>query len=193
NFLSRYQTKPSSKLVIACNRVITYLKGTANFKLKFTACEPKLLTAFVDADLAGDTSDYKSTSGLILFLFGSPIVWRAKKQNCVAVSSGESEYVALSQCVCEVRAIRNLLSVLGFPLPPTLVLCDSTAAAGMAKTPETSKTRHINLCFHNTRNAWSNREIDIVKVDGKINLADAFTKPLPAKKLGDCFQLLFDR
>lgn len=53
-------------------------------------------TCFVDASFGSDSSDHKSTTGYIILLCGSPISWISKKQSLVALSTLESEYIALS-------------------------------------------------------------------------------------------------
>nr|GEV08238.1 hypothetical protein [Tanacetum cinerariifolium] len=52
------------------------------------------LTAFSDADHVGCIDSRKSTSGGIQFLCDKLVSWMSKKQNCIALSSAEAEYVA---------------------------------------------------------------------------------------------------
>ncbi len=58
------------------------------------------LAIFVDADLASDKGDYKSTSGALLVLSGPntffPIAPFCKKQGPVSLSAPEAELVALT-------------------------------------------------------------------------------------------------
>nr|GFB16776.1 uncharacterized mitochondrial protein AtMg00810-like [Tanacetum cinerariifolium] len=56
------------------------------------------LTAYSDADHAGCHLDRKSTSGSVQFLGDKLVCWSSKKQNCVSISTAESEYVAVSSC-----------------------------------------------------------------------------------------------
>ena len=71
-----------------------------------------------DADFIGnynkntspsDPSTAKSRTGYIIFLCGCSIVWASKLQSCIALSSRESEYYALSQALQEVIPIMNLI------------------------------------------------------------------------------------
>ena len=52
-----------------------------------------------DSDFGGDFEDSKSTSGGILFIFGSrtfaPICWTCKKRTSVSHSSPEAEVISL--------------------------------------------------------------------------------------------------
>ena len=45
---------------------------------------------------------------------GGPIVWESRKQSVVALSTIETEYIALCQGTKEVVFHRNLLNELGF-------------------------------------------------------------------------------
>ena len=66
-----------------------------------------------DTDWAGDPSDRKSTSGYIFMFSDGPISWRSKKQKCVALSTVEAEYVALSGATQEFLWLRQLEVELG--------------------------------------------------------------------------------
>jgi hypothetical protein len=64
-----------------------YLKG-AHFEL----------IGYFNADYAGCKMDRKSTSGTCQFLGRSLVCWSSKKQNSVALSTVEAEYVTASSC-----------------------------------------------------------------------------------------------
>ncbi|GJR90847.1 hypothetical protein Tco_0214858 [Tanacetum coccineum] len=54
------------------------------------------LTAFLDADHAGCLDTRKSTSEGIKFLSDKLVNWMSKEQDCIAMSTAEAEYMALS-------------------------------------------------------------------------------------------------
>nr|GFB68796.1 copia protein [Tanacetum cinerariifolium] len=54
------------------------------------------LTGFSDADYAGCKDTFKSTSGGAQFLGEKLVSWSSKKQDCMALSTAEAEYVSLS-------------------------------------------------------------------------------------------------
>jgi len=56
------------------------------------------LIGYADADYAGFLVDRKSTSGMAHFLGSSLISWGTKKQNSVALSTAEADYVAAASC-----------------------------------------------------------------------------------------------
>ena len=61
---------------------------------------------YSDADWAGNINDRKSTSGYVLQISGGAITWKSKKQGCVALSTTEAEYIALSSAVQESVSLR---------------------------------------------------------------------------------------
>ena len=81
---------------MAAKRVLLYLKGTTSHGITFRGGEPVNCMGYSDADWAGDREDRKSTSGYLFQIAGGPVSWRSKKQNTVALSTAEAEYVALS-------------------------------------------------------------------------------------------------
>ena len=54
------------------------------------------LIGFSDADWGGYVEDCKSISGYCFEIGGTIVSRRSKKQSCVALSTAEAEYMALS-------------------------------------------------------------------------------------------------
>ena len=60
---------------------------------------------------------------------GGPVSWKIRKQECVALSTAEAEYIALSSAAQETVWIRCLISELGTELEgPTTLMEDNQAA-----------------------------------------------------------------
>ena len=57
------------------------------------------MTSFLDADYAGCRVDRKSTSETCQFLGHCLVSWSSKKQNSVALSTAEAEYIAVGHVV----------------------------------------------------------------------------------------------
>lgn len=110
----------------ALKRILRYLKGTTNIGILYKQDGSDKCVGYSDADWAGDTSDRKSTSGYIFMLSGGLISWSSKKQKCVALSTAEAEYVALSGAAQECLWLKQLEVELGCPTEgPTLTFEDN--------------------------------------------------------------------
>lgn len=62
----------------------------------YNASFDDILDAYVDADWAGDTIDRKSTTGILIRVFGNVILWKKQKQKVVSKASTHAEYYALA-------------------------------------------------------------------------------------------------
>src|ERR1700678_49055 len=100
--LSQWNSKPEPRHFASAKRVLRYLKGTKNFCLKYGGVKKDLpLHGFTDSDWGGDCSTRASVSGFCWFFAGGPISWSAKKQVCIALSTTEAEYVAMTRAFQE--------------------------------------------------------------------------------------------
>ena len=91
-------------------RVLRYVRGTLDNGLIYSANDTNtLLTGYSDADWAGDLSKRRSTTGYVFQIQGSTVSWCSKRQACVARSTTEAEYIALSTTSQEAVWLRRLL------------------------------------------------------------------------------------
>ena len=91
--VSRYQSNPGQKHGSAIKRILTYLKGTADYSLCYEGGGLRIV-GYSDADLGGDLNECKSTSGYAFLLNRGAITWSSKKQTCTTLSTMEVEYIA---------------------------------------------------------------------------------------------------
>ena len=82
----------------AVKRILRYLKGTPTYGLMYMTSGDTsgTLIGYSDADWAGDVNDRKSTSGYLFMMSGAAVSWKSQKQTCVALSTVEAEFIALS-------------------------------------------------------------------------------------------------
>ena len=113
NNLARFNSNPQKEHWTALKQILKYLKGTTNIGILYKQDGSDKCVGYSDTDWAGDPSDRKSTSGYIFMFSDGPISWRSKKQKCVALSTVEAEYVALSGAAQEFLWLRQLEVELG--------------------------------------------------------------------------------
>ena len=80
------------------------------------------LAGQTDSDWAGCASDRKSTSGCYFGLGSAVVSWFSRKQQSVALSSAEAEYMAASLASCEAIWLRKMLfGLFGQLLRPSMI------------------------------------------------------------------------
>ena len=96
-------------------------------------------------------------------------------QAVIALSSGEAEYYGIVKGSSVGLGIRSVLRDLGCSV--RLVVCtDSSAAKGMASRRGLGKVRHVEVNQLWVQEKVGSGEVELRKVDGHSNLADALTK-----------------
>ena len=89
---------PKETHLIAVKRILRYLKHTLSIGLWYPKGAIFELIGYSDSDYAGCKFDRNSTSGGCHLLGRSLVSWSSKKQNSVALSTAEAEYVAMGAC-----------------------------------------------------------------------------------------------
>ena len=67
------------------------------------------LQAFADASFANDPDERRSTSGYIFLFSGTPILWVSSLQSLTALSTVESELVAITLCMKQACHLQDVL------------------------------------------------------------------------------------
>ena len=98
---ARFQSYPKESHLTAVKSIFRYLAGTKNFGLWYPKGGDFSLVGYSGADYAGYKVDRKSTSGTCQFLGPSLILWHSKKQNVVALSIAEADYIATGACCAQ--------------------------------------------------------------------------------------------
>ena len=193
---ARFTHSPRQSHGKAVKRIIRYLQGTKDKGIIFTPTGELVVDCYVDADFAGlwgseddqDPISVKSRTGYVLELAGCPLSWTSKLQTEIALSTMESEYIALSQSMRELIPVRRLVSEISSCIAsdaPTScrtfskVFEDNSGALQMAKIPRiTLRNRHFSIKYHFYREMVKNGDIQVVKVDSEFNKSDCLTKGL---------------
>jgi hypothetical protein len=179
---ARFQANPKEVHLRAMKRIMRYLVHTPKFGLWYPKGSTFDLIGYSDADWAGCKIDRKSTSGTCQFLGRSLVSQASKKQNSVALSTAEAEYIAAGHCCAQLLWMRQTLRDYGYKLSKVPLLCDNESAICMADNPvEHSRTKHIDIRYHFLRVHQKGGDIEIAYVSTKEQLANIFTKPLDEK------------
>nr|GEW72036.1 retrovirus-related Pol polyprotein from transposon TNT 1-94 [Tanacetum cinerariifolium] len=147
------QAKPTEKHLKEVKRIFRYLRGTVNTGLWYSKDSSFELTEFSNADYAGCKDSFKSTSDGVQFLGEKLVSWSSKKQDCTALSTVEAEYVSLFASIA--------------------ISCNPV---------QHSRTKHIAIRYHFIKEHVENGTIELYFVKTDYQLADIFTKALPADR-----------
>ncbi|OAE20925.1 hypothetical protein AXG93_3256s1720 [Marchantia polymorpha subsp. ruderalis] len=104
----------------------------------------------------------------------------AMGKNCVSQSNIEVEYVAAAEAAKEAICLNRLVAEMGLSHDIVNLHCDSQSTLHLAVNQVmNSWVKHIDIRYHFMREAVSDKKMELVKIDGKLNPADAFTKVIP--------------
>jgi hypothetical protein len=195
SLLAQHQNHPSTGHLEAAKHVVKYLVGTKNMGIYFTSkCRP-ILESFLHFPLPPqvlsmsdanwgpqDASLTKSPSELPLFVSRSmsayfidllgPIHWLSKRQSVTAGSSAEAEILELVQTL-EFLGVKDK-----FMPDVNTVYNDNMACVNWSKCSTTKGLRHIQMKENRVRESVLSNFVTIKHIDGKVNLADIFTKEM---------------
>jgi hypothetical protein len=92
---------------------------------------------FSDSDYCVDKETRRSVTGYVIFLNGTPIAWRSKRQKNVTLLTTEAEYVALSEAARETKFIQQVLKSLNFEVElPIKMFVDNVGTIFFGKQSE---------------------------------------------------------
>ena len=111
--LSKFNHCPITTCHSAMGRVFRYIQ-TKNMGILYkgelhstsTIPEP---ACYRDSDCGGDRDKRWSTGGFVLTLCKDAVLWKTRKQDIVALSTTEAEYIALTEISHKVSWMRRLL------------------------------------------------------------------------------------
>nr|GEY91015.1 copia protein [Tanacetum cinerariifolium] len=146
---ARYQAKPTEKHLKEVKRIFRYLRGIVNTGLWYSKDYCFELTGFSNVDYVGCKDTFKSTFGEAQFLGEKLVSWSSKKQDCMALSTAEAEYVSLSACCAQVLWMRTQLTDFGFHFNKIPIYCDSKSSIAIScNLVQHSRTKHIAVRYH---------------------------------------------
>jgi hypothetical protein len=150
--------------------------------------KPIQINMFCDAAHANDLITRRSTTGIIIFLQGTPIIWYSKRQNTIESSTFGSEFVAMKIATEMIEGLRYRLRMLGIPIAGcTNTFCDNESVVKNVTDPSsTLNKKHNALAYHKVRESVAAGEQQVAFEPGAFNVADLLTKALSGPKLKSC-------
>ncbi|KAG7559072.1 Reverse transcriptase RNA-dependent DNA polymerase [Arabidopsis thaliana x Arabidopsis arenosa] len=178
--LSRYMQEPKESHGTALKQVLRYLKGTLSHGLVFERSNGAGLVGYSDSSHNVDEDDGKSTTGHVFYFNGCPITWCSQKQETVALSSCEAEFMAATEAAKQAIWLQELFAeVIGRECESVTIRVDNKSAIALTKNPVFhGRSKHIHRRYHFIRECVENGQVEVEHVPGEEQKADILTKAL---------------
>jgi hypothetical protein len=180
--LSKAMSDPGLAHWNAMKHVFRYISGTLDYGITYDGNDPDGLNpqSYTDSSFGDCPDTGRSTQGYVVTMAGGPVSWSSKRQDCVTLSTGEAEYVALVHVAKTQVWLSNFLSELKIQIPiPLTIRGDNKAALSLAtKTVNYSRARHIKLSYFWLRDYVKEKILNVVHIPGFSNPADIMTKAI---------------
>ena len=128
---TRFQANLKECHLMAVKRFFRYLVHTPNLGLWYPKGFTFELLGYFDLDYASCKVTRKSTTGTCQFIGRSLVSWSSKKQNSVALSTAEAEYVAAGACCAQLLWMKQTLKDFGCELTKIPFLCENETVANL--------------------------------------------------------------
>ena len=189
NEIASRQANPTLQVLHATNRLLSYCTAHRNNGLTYHACD-MALHIHVDASYLS-RSHARSVVGAIFFLGNRLQPTRTNGTihaissiiPCVVASAAESEYAAIFAGAQHGAYLSTVLTDLGYPQDPIIIMADNTTAIGIATDSiKQRRSKAVDMRFHWVRDRTRQGQFTIAYINTNENLADYFTKNLDAQR-----------
>jgi hypothetical protein len=150
NSLSQFMVDPRRVHWIAVKHLLSYLRGTMEYRLLYEHSGGVRLAGFTDAVWDGCAEDRKSTSGCCFNIESCIISWFSTKQRSMSFNSVEAEYMAASLVACEALWLRKLLlGLFEQELEAIMIDCDNQSCIKLSENLVFhDRSKHIDIRYH---------------------------------------------
>jgi hypothetical protein len=151
-----------------------------------------LLKAYSDASWATDILTRKSQTGFLIWYNNGLVDWGSKLQDCISLSSAESELVAGTKCSQSVVWLQKLMETIEPSMDRSCDLyCDNQSTIASVKNPVCfSKSKHISLRYFFLRDLVLSGTMRVHYISTELNTSDLLTKSPVKCRFDDLMKLL---
>ncbi|CAN6720177.1 unnamed protein product [Malus baccata var. baccata] len=189
NQVCQFMHAPKTTHWMAVKRILRYLKATHTHGRLYKPRTTQL-SAFSDADYAGNLDTRHSTGGFCIYLDSNLVSWSSKKQKIISRSSAEAEYRQLAYTAVELSWFRSLFKDLHLHLVCPQIWCDNVSFIALVSNPVFhARTKHLEVDYHYVREKVVRGQLLVNYICSQDQLADLFTKGLSSSR----FKLLVSK
>jgi len=177
--ISQFSQTPTRTHEKAAKHALRYLNGTTDEGITYNGNLGMKLEFWSDANWGGEEGR-ESVSGFVATIAGGSVTYSSKKQGSVALSSTESEYMALLHALKELIWLHRFLKEIGYDTDKqNTIFCDNQSAIALAHNPEHhARTKHIDIQYHFVRNCVEDGRMQLEYCPTEDMVADGLTKAL---------------
>ena len=177
---SKVSKDPHGAIAIG-RRILYYLHNTKDFKLHLKPVEGVApLRVYTDASFA--PQGQHSYGGHVVEVKGVPVLWKASKQQLIALSSSEAELIQSVEGCMYAESLMTILSDLGLHCTSAELCLDNTAAIAFVNGAGSQRTRHLKVRGYKVKqliqSGWK-----VTHCPGEMQKADLLTKILPSARM----------
>ena len=185
--VARFVEMPASSHKTAVKRILRYLKGTRDVRIKYAGNNLEL-ESFCDAGYIADVNDPRSQAGRIHTINSGAVSWSSSLMKLLAHSTTEAEYMAMDEACKDVAWLRQLLQDMTCRQDgPTPLWSDNTGAIALVHNGEYHpRTRHISVRYHYVRQEEKLGHVVVNFMPTEEMPADMLTKSLVEPALRKC-------
>ncbi|WAR61616.1 hypothetical protein PtB15_12B306 [Puccinia triticina] len=190
-YLARFSAKPLTLHWKGLRHLLGYLANTKDMPLLIhpSGNDSTPVECFVDANWGGPNS--RLSYGVLLRLYGAPIMWVSRRLVTVASSTCQTKYMALGHATRHALWIRNLLSdILGAQFKVKIFCNNQLAVKIGCEDASNKRTHHIGRDFYVTNQALFEKKTSLEWIPGKDQIADVLTKALGKTAHGRCGRIV---
>ena len=180
SLISSLTTKAPRRASSITRKCLGFLQRTADHRLHLVSRSQELVS-WTDASFAPEGA--RSHTGWLIAAGDAPLSWRSSRQSTVTLSTAEAELVASVEGALALCSLYALWKEIEEEELKLILKTDSTSSIAIQHGSGSWRTRHLRI-----KAAWIGEkvergEISIEHCAGKIQLADALTKPLSSARL----------
>ena len=183
--LSKKLHNPNKQDQSRVTHVLKYLSGTIDRKITILPSQDSVfkIICMTDADLGNCEISRKSTSGGHIAINNSLIHSWSKQQQTVALSSAESEFIAMAAATSEVLYVKSFFEELHLPIEVPVILTASKSDKDMLEKRTHGRVKHVDrkICF--IKDIFEKGLIRYKHIPGGENVADLLTKYVSKQQL----------
>ena len=181
--ISQFSQKPTRAHEKAAKQGLRYLNETIDKGITYNGNLGMRLKIWSDANWGGEEGR-ESVSGFVSTMAGGAVSWSSKKQSSVALSTTESEYMALLHALKEQIWLLRFLREIGYDISSqNIIYTDNQGAIALAHNPEHhARTKHIDIQYHFVRNCVEDGTTRLEYCSTEDMVMDGLTKALGSER-----------